>query len=308
MRSFTFPRINQPKAGAHINNGILKVSKIGLMPVVMHRPIPDGFTLKTCTIVVKADGWYACISMEDETVPTPKPLSEIESFVGIDVGLSEFLTTSFGETESTPQIYRKAQSHLARQQRHLARKKKSSQNATKQQNRVARIHQRIKRQRENFHYRVAHWLVKTYDLIAVEDLNIKGLARNSKLAKSILDAAWGTFIKILEAVAVKCGVHVVKVNSYSTSVDCSGCGTKVPKTLSIRTHQCPTCNLEMARDENAAINILQRALNDVGLTLSACGGYSSWVTRYTDHLVRAEETGISNCEVGSLCHTALRLA
>lgn len=192
----------------------------------------------------------------------------------MDVGLKEFLTTSLGEVKSTPQIYRKAQSHLARQQRHLARKEKGSLNATKQQSRVAKIHQRIKRQRENFHYRVAHWLVKTYDLIAVEDLNIKGLARNSKLAKSILDAAWGTFIKILDLVAVKCGVLVVKVNPHSTSVDCSGCGTKVPKTLSIRIHQCPNpkCNLEIDRDENAAINILNRALSTVGLIVPACGG------------------------------------
>ena len=117
-------------------------------------------------------------------------------------------------------------------------------------------------------------MVKTYDLIAVEDLNIKGLARNSKLAKSILDAAWGAFIKILEAVAIKRGVHVVKVNPHSTSVDCSGCGTKVPKTLSIRTHQCPNpkCNLEIDRDENAALNILNRALSAVGLIVPAFGG------------------------------------
>lgn len=274
MRSFTFPRINHPKAGVHIKNSTLRLSKIGIMPVVVHRPLPDGFVLKTCTIVRKADGWYACISMEDETIPTLLPISEIKSFVGADVGLKEFLTTSSGEVESIPQIYRKAQSHLARQQRHLARKEKGSQNTTKQQNRVAKIHQRIKRQRENFHYRIAHWLVKSYDLIAVEDLNIKGLARNSKLAKSILDAAWGAFIKILEAVAVKRGVHVVKVNPHSTSVDCSGCGTKVPKTLSIRTHQCPNpkCNLEIDRDANAAINILNRAISAVGLIVPAFGG------------------------------------
>lgn len=272
MRSFTFPRVNQPKAGAHIRDGVLKLSKIGIMPVVMHRPIPDGFALKTCTIIRKADGWYACISIEDNTVPALLPLNDVKSFVGVDVGLKEFLTTSSGETKSIPQIYRKAQSHLARQERHLARKEKGSQNATKQQNRVAKIHQRIKRQRENEHYRVAHWLVKTYDLIAIEDLNIKGLARNSKLAKSILDAAWGTFMKILEAVAVKRGVHVVKVNPYGTSVDCSGCGTKVPKTMKIRTHQCPQCNLEIDRDENAAVNILNRALSAVGLIVPAFGG------------------------------------
>ena len=105
----------------------------------------------------------------------------------------------------------------------------------------------------------------------MEDLNIRGLARTT-LSKSILDAAWGQFISILEAVAVKRGVHVVKVSPYGTSQDCSGCGAKVPKTLSIRLHECHKCGLAMDRDENAALNILYRALSEVGRILPACGG------------------------------------
>jgi putative transposase len=136
---------------------------------------------------------------------------------------------------------------------------------------VARVHQRIQRQRTDFHYRVAHNLVNKYDLIAVEDLNIKGLAR-TRLSKSILDAAWGAFIKILDAVAVKRGVRVIKVNPHGTSQNCSNCGHKVPKTLSVRLHECPKCQLSMDRDENAAVNILNRALNEVGLISSARGG------------------------------------
>lgn len=213
LRSFVYPRVNCPKAGVHLNNRVLKLSKIGEMPVVMHRPIPDGFILKTCTIVHKADGWYCCISMQDETVPEPMPLDEVKTTVGVDVGLKEFLTTSDGEAVPIQQTYRKTQSHLARQQRNLARKQKGSKRAEKQKNFIARIHQRIGRIRENFHYNTAHKLVKQYDLIAVEDLNIKGLAR-TKLSKSILDAAWGRFINILEAVAVKRGVLVVKL-TYS---------------------------------------------------------------------------------------------
>ena len=271
LRSFVYPRINCSKAGAHLNNGVLKLSKIGEMPVIKHRTIPDGFTLKTCTIVQKADGWYCCISIQDETVPEPMPLDAVKTAVGIDVGLKEFLTTSDGETVPVQQVYRKTQSHLARQQRKLARKEKGSNRSNRQKNKIARIHQRIGRIRENFHYNTAHKLVKKYDLIAVEDLNIKGLAR-TRLSKSILDAAWGRFITILETVAVKCGVRVVKVSPYSTSQDCSGCGAKVPKTLSIRLHECHKCGLQMDRDENAARNILDRALNEVGLILSARGG------------------------------------
>lgn len=105
-------------------------------------------------------------------------------------------------------------------------------------------------------------------MIAVEDLNIKGLAR-TRLAKSIYDVAWGNFLTILEAVALRSGVHFVKVNPHSTTVDCSECGTKVPKTLSVRLHQCPKCELELDRDENAAINILNKGLTAVGLTVAA---------------------------------------
>jgi len=271
LRSFVYPRINCPKAGAHLQYGVLKLSKIGEMPVIVHRPLPDGFKLKTCTIVGKADGWYCCISLEDKTVPELLPLDKVKSPVGVDVGLKEFLTTSTGETVARQQASRKTQRHLARQQRKLSHKQKGSKNAEKQKNRIARVHQRVGRIRRDFHYNTAHQLVKNHDFIAVEDLNIKGLAR-TRLSKSVLDAAWGQFITILEAVAVKRGIRVVKVTPYGTSVDCSSCGAKVPKTLSIRLHQCYQCGLEMDRDENAALNILMRALKAVGLIVSACGG------------------------------------
>jgi len=271
LRSFTFPRVNSEKAGANIKDGVLTLSKIGSIPIILHRPLPDGFTPKTCTLVKKADGWYACISLEDSSVPTPIPLDEVNSAVGVDVGLKAFLTTSDGDTEPIQQKFRRDQKRLARQQRRLSRMQKGLKNAQKQKNRIARIHQRIKRQRKEFHYKVAHKLVKVYDLIGVEDLNIKGLARTN-LAKSILDAAWGEFITILEAVAVKRGVRVVKVKPHGTTVDCSTCGWKVPKTLEIRIHDCPKCLTVLERDFNAAINILIRAIQAVGLTVSACVG------------------------------------
>lgn len=269
--SFSFSRVNHPKAACFLEGNILRIPKIDLIPVVVHRPIPSCFVLKTATICFKADGYYVCISAEDATVPTPKPLNEVKSAVGIDLGLKAFLATSSGEFVPVPQIYRKAQQHLARQQRELARRKDGSVSSAASKSRIAKIHQRIARQRETFHYKTAHWLCRNYDLIAIEDLNIRGLAR-TRLAKSIYDVSWGKFITILETVVVKYGVHLVKVNPHNTSQNCSGCGTKVPKTLSVRLHECPKCNLEMDRDENAAINILYKALNAVGLTGSACRG------------------------------------
>ncbi len=269
MRSFTFPRINCPKAGVNkLEDGVLTLSKIGSMPVIVHRPFPVGFELKTATIVKKADGWYIAVSMEDRSVPELKPIDEIKSAIGIDLGLKSLLVTSTGESVEVQQHYRRTQKHLARQQKKLARKKNDSVNSQKQKQKIACLHQWIGRNRQNFHYKVAHKLVKKYDLIAVEDLNIKGLAR-TKLAKSIYDVAWGKFLTILEAVALRSGIHFVKVNPHGTTIDCSQCGTKVPKTLSVRLHKCPKCLLELDRDENAAINILYKGLTAVGLTVAA---------------------------------------
>ncbi|NEP82722.1 MAG: IS200/IS605 family element transposase accessory protein TnpB [Okeania sp. SIO3B3] len=272
LRSLCFSRVNHSKAAVKFDGKQIIISRFGAIRVIVHRPIPDGFVIKTATITKKADGYYISFSLEDKSVPSLIPTNNIKTAVGIDVGLKEFLTTDTGETVSVPNFYRKAQSNLARKQRKADRKEFGSNNWKKAQNKIARLHQHIARQREFFHYKTAHKLVKEYDLIAVENLNIKGLAKNTKLSKSIYDVAWGAFIEKLNAVAVKRGVHVIKVNPHNTSQNCSNCGQKVPKTLSVRTHSCPRCGIVLDRDENAAINILNKALNEVGIILSACGG------------------------------------
>lgn len=231
--SFTFPRVNCPKAGAHLARNALKLSKIGEIEVILHRPIPEGFALKQATILHKADGWYVSFSLEDGTVPEPLAVDAIKKMVGIDVGLEKFLATSDGQAVQIPQFYRKSQEQLARQQRQLARMHKGSKNYAKQANRVANLHLHIARQRKEFHYQVAHWLCATYDLIAFENLNIKGLAR-TRLAKSILDAAWGAFLNILQAVAVKRGKWAMEGDARGTSIECSSCGERVRKTLKDR--------------------------------------------------------------------------
>ncbi|MGK7922643.1 MAG: RNA-guided endonuclease InsQ/TnpB family protein [Trichodesmium sp.] len=272
LRSICFSRVNHPKAAVKFDGKQIIISRFGAIPVIVHRPIPDGFTIKTATITKKADGYYVSFSLEDKSVPSLISTDNIKTTVGIDVGLKEFLTTNTGETVSVPNFYRKAQSNLARKQRKVAKKHIGSNNWKKAQNKIARLHQHIARQREYFHYKTSHKLVRENDLIAVENLNIKGLAKNTKLSKSIYDVAWGAFIEKLNAVAVKRGVHVVKVNPHNTSQNCSNCGHKVPKALSVRTHSCPKCKTILDRDENAAKNILNRALNEVGIILSACGG------------------------------------
>ncbi|MFB2975788.1 RNA-guided endonuclease InsQ/TnpB family protein [Microseira sp. BLCC-F43] len=270
--SFTFPRVNHPKAGAHLTGNILKLSRIGEIEVILHRPIPDGFVIKQATLVKKSDGWYMSLSLEDNTVPEPLPVDEVKSAVGIDVGLEKFLATSDGQAVEIPQFYRKSQQQLARQQRQLARMEKGSKNHQRQSNKVARLHLYVARQRKEFHYQVAHWLCSQYDLIAFENLNIKGLAK-TRLAKSILDAAWGSFLNILQTVAVKRGKWAIGDDPRGTSIECSSCGQRVEKTLKDRVHNCPHCKLVIDRDWNSGINILNRVQRTLGLAFAGCGGY-----------------------------------
>ncbi|NEO70200.1 transposase [Moorena sp. SIO3H5] len=277
-QSFVFPRVNNSKAGAHLIDGVLKLSRIGSIPVVMHRLLPDGFTLKQCTVIKKADGWYCCISMKDDTVPEILPVDAVKSAVGIDVGLEKFLTTSDGEAVPIPQFYRNAQDRLAKAQKVMSRRVKGSNNWKKAKNKVALLNLYLARCRKEFHYQVAHWLCSKYDLIAHENLNIKGLAR-TKLAKSIHDAAWGKFLEILQAVAVKRGLLVQEVNPRGTSIECFNCGSRVEKSLSERVHFCFSCDVKIdsakptlrERDWNSGINILNRGLMAVGLPLNGCG-------------------------------------
>ncbi len=196
--------------------------------------------------------------------------STVKSAVGIDVGLEKFLTTSDGEAIAMPQFYRKAIEKLAKAQRVMARRVKGSKNWQKAKQKVALLHLHLTRCRREFHYQVAHWLCSQYDLIAHEDLNIKGLAR-TKLAKSIHDAAWGSFLEILQAVAVKRGLIVQKVNPRGTSIECFNCGSRVEKSLSDRVHNCSSCGVSIDRDWNSGINILNRGLSAVGLPLNGCG-------------------------------------
>ncbi len=266
--SFTFPRVNSPKAGAHLAGNALKLSKIGEIEVILHRPIPEGFEIKQATILRKSDGWYCSFALQDKTVPTALPIDEIKAATGIDVGLEKFLTTADGQSIAVPQYYRLCQATLARQQRKLARKIKGSKNYQKQARSVARLHLHVARQRKEFHYQVAHWLVNSYDLIIFENLNIKGLAR-TRLAKSILDVAWGAFLQIMQAVAVRRGKHTRGVDPRGTSINCSGCGQRVEKTLAVRVHSC-SCGLVIDRDWNSALNLLKHG--SVGLPIPGCGG------------------------------------
>jgi len=212
---------------------------------------------KTCYLVKRASGhWYALIVCEQESVGDLSHPDDDRSAVGIDVGLKVFLADSDGQTVENPRFFRTSQASLRRKQRRLSAREKGSRRRHKMARSVAQTHQKIERQRRDFHFKTARRYADAYRHIVVEDLNIRGLAR-SRLAKSILDAAWGTFLSILTYKAESAGGQVIRINPRYTTQKCFKCGELHPKSLSVRTHICPHCGYVADRDVNAAQNILK---------------------------------------------------
>jgi putative transposase len=204
------------------------------------------------TISREADGWYVSISCAEVPIQ-PLPLTGRET--GIDVGLESFATLADGSQVANPRIFRIAEMALKRAQRRVSRRKKGSNRRRKAVKLLARTHQTVRRQRQDFHHKTALALVRQYDTIYHEDLQTANMLRNHHLAKSIADAGWGQFLSILAAKAAYAGRRVVAVPPAYTSQMCSGCGRLVYKGLSVRWHSCPECGTSLHRDHNAALNI-----------------------------------------------------
>ena len=230
----------------------------GSLKIKLHRPIAG--TPKTAHLVLRADGhWYALIVCEMEPQTEHHPDSCEHPDIGIDVGLKSFLTDSEGHTVENPRFYHISHKTLRRKQRTMCRRKKGSHRKRKAARSTAQTHLKIKRQRRDHHFKVAKPYAQHYHHIVVEDLQIPNMLQNHRLAKSISDAGWGQFLAILTVKAENAGHRVVRVNPRFTSQKCSRCGEMVQKSLSVRTHVCPSCGYVEDRDVNAAKNILKVA-------------------------------------------------
>ncbi|MEG5034911.1 transposase [Microcoleus sp. AT3-D2] len=220
--------------------------------------------IKRIRVVRRADGYYAqlCINVErkEELIPTGKA-------IGIDLGLNHFYTDSDGETVANPRHLRKSEKALKRLQKRVSRKKKGSGNRKKAINKLGRKHLKVSRQRKYFAIKTALCAVKSSDFVAYEDLQVRNMVKNHKLAKSISDAAWSQFAQWLEYFGNVYGKTVIAVPPQYTSQDCSSCGNTVKKTLSTRTHICD-CGATLDRDYNAARNILVKGLKQAGINLN----------------------------------------
>jgi putative transposase len=251
-----------PQFGFSILDGCVRLSGIGDVRAVLHRPVEG--TIKTCTVRRTSTGkWYVTFTCAVEPValePTPEA-------IGLDVGLTAFATLSNGEKIANPRFLRRDERHLKRAQRRREKAPKGSALRRKRRRIEAKVHERIANRRAAFLHKHAKDLIAVYGTICVEDLAVKNMVHNHCLAKSIHDAAWRQFLTFLAYKAEWAGRRVVQVHSAYTSQDCSRCGHRQKMPLDERVYRCPCCGLVLDRDVNAARNILRLGLESLAVAL-----------------------------------------
>jgi putative transposase len=239
---------------------IRKSRKIGIVgipgeiKVRWHREFPAGAKLGAVVISRKTGKWFACFQIE---LPDAEPMKRPFAPIGIDLGLTSLVALSTGETVPTPQCTKNAAKALRKAQRAVARKKRHSRRQRKAKLRVARLHARVANQRRDFSHKLSRSLVNRFSHIAMENLNIKGLAAGM-LAKSVHNAAWNQLVQMISYKAACAGGTVKLVDPRGTSQTCPECGTIKRKTLAIREHRCD-CGCILDRDVAAARIVLMRA-------------------------------------------------
>ncbi len=261
VSSFTYPQAYN--GNIKIEGDRLFVSKVGSIPIVLHRPPPKESRLKTCTIRREEDrSWYASLVYDDGKEPE-KP-KQIASPVGIDLGLKAIITTTDGQKVEPPQYLRKAEKRLKRLQKSLSRKQRGSKNREKTRRLLAIQHAKVARQRLDFNQKMTTDLVKNHDLVVMEDLQVRSMVKNHALAKSIQDAAWGQIRQFLEYKTVRDGKLLITVPPQYTTQECCLCGTRNEVGLGVRAFACKGCGEWLDRDMNGASRVLQRGLQRVG--------------------------------------------
>ncbi len=238
----------------------VRIQGVGHISLKMHRSIEG--RPKEVTIKRDAGRWFVVVACEVE----PATLPPCHAAVGVDVGLTDFATLSDGSAVPNPRHERQAASKVRVARRAVARKARGSHRRQKAVQRLQRALGKVRRQRADFHHKLSREIVNDNGLIAVEDLNIKGLA-GGMLARSVHDAGWASFIDKLASKAESAGRLLVKVDPRGTSQTCP-CGASVPKTLTDRWHDCPACGLSLSRDHAAAINILRLGRSLQALTVA----------------------------------------
>ena len=243
-----------------------RLEKIGWFKIRANRPIPDADEISEAVLKKQKTGeWYLSLVVKIADTPEKPALCEIEpqDCVGIDLGITSYIHTSDNLTVGTLDLSDEYE-RLRREQRNLARKEHGSNNWERQRKQVARANRKIKRKVKDFQHKLTTWLVQEYDVVAVEDLDVKPMLETPQNVKNKQDAAWSRFVELLAYKADLHGTHVVEVEPAGTTKECASCGVATDKPLWVREHSCPACGHTQDRDLNAAKNILNRGLKQVG--------------------------------------------
>jgi putative transposase len=268
-RSMTYSQSGFELKNTSGRRATLWLSKIGDIKIRYHREIPDRADIKEVTIKRETTGeWFVSFGLETDDADLPeKP--DVDSLdasnsVGIDLGIQNHIHTSDGKTVDWLDLEDDYE-RLRREQRKLSRKEKGSSNYEKQRREVANVKRHIKRKVLDYQHKLTTWLVKTYDAVFVEDLNVSGMLQGDGNARNKQDAAWRQFITLLEYKGDLYGTHVVQVEARGTTKECAKCGVETAKPIWVREHSCPACGFETDRDANAAMNVLKRGFAELGL-------------------------------------------
>ena len=252
---------NVVKTNIILQDGYLKLPKLGFVKIKQHRIIPDNFALKSVTVSKsKTNKYYVSILFEYEN-----QVSQIipEKFIGLDYSMPQLYVDNNGNEPHYPRYYRRAEHRLAKQQRKLSRMIKNSHNYDKQKIVIAKLYEKISNQRKDFLHKLSRELANTYDCVCIEDLNMQNMSQSLHFGKSVYDNGWGMFTTFLKYKLEEQGKQLIKVDKYyASSQICSVCGYKnaATKNLSIREWDCPECGTRHNRDVNAAINIRNKGM------------------------------------------------
>jgi putative transposase len=287
FKSFTYPPDTVKFHGSSV-----RLPGIGWCRFFQSRQFPDGFKPRSVTVRQKPNGWYISVRLQDDTVPEAPTPNQIETAVGVDMGLRKLMSLSTGETVPNPQFFAKVERRRRIRGRRVSRKVKSSNRRTKAYKQLAKLEHQVACQREDYQWKLAGKLVRRFDLIIFEALNIKSMKsrckpkqdeetgkylKNNQSAKRVLnrlisDASWGNLIQKVKILAEKSGVLVHEVNPHHTSQQCSQCGYTSPSNRDGEKFICERCDYAEDADVQASINILNRGLEQLNIKLDAVPG------------------------------------
>ena len=275
FRSFTYRQSGfelDKKSGPN-GRGLLVLKKLKgetrEIPIRLHRDLPDHENVKEVTLKKEPTGaWYVsfCISTDQPEKPTVEDINPDDT-VGLDLGVLNFVHDSEGRSVGRLDLSDE-RTRLEREQRSLSRKEYESNNWERQRLRIAEIHARMSNKKRDYKHKLAHFYTTQYDAVFVENLNVKGILESPQNARNKAEVGWRDFITILEHHGKKNGCHVVQVDPSGTTKKCASCGVETQKPLWVREHSCPSCGFETDRDWNAALNVLCRGVEELGVVHS----------------------------------------